>query len=676
MSISYRKDIDGLRGLSILLVILFHAKISGFSNGFIGVDIFFVISGFLITSIILKDLNNSQFSLKNFYFRRAKRILPVLLLILLAASVLAFLYMLPNDFTHFAKWLLASLVMLPNIAAWHVMGNYFSPAADSLPLLHLWSLGIEEQFYLISPIFLIILVKYSSNQKSLLFFIFLISLFSWLLALWGAINYPRAAFYLLPARSWELLLGSLVAIIHTNGRNNSFKFMNYWLLPLGALLCLVPSNKLPIYIFLEQNLACLFAAIIVLAGKESLKVNQILGSRFLVFIGLISYSLYLWHWLLLSFLSYQEAGISTGFISKFILILLSFLLAFLSWKYVEYPTRKLVFLVWKKWFLFIIAILLSLLVYVSIIISTSGIPSRFTDQQLAYANAATDVNPLRKLCHYGKYTEKTEPNLKQCLIGSKILGNDKVDFLIWGDSHADALTPALAKLGESYKLQGLQVSYSGGSALVNVKNLKWTDKNLKNYKNYIRNTLNFIKEEEIKNVFIMNRYIAWFLGPSPYELSQGSVLTEILYNNGNYKTNKRDEVLRLGLNDLIKILTSYDVNVWLIKPIPEVDRNSPVWLSRNITDQTDIWVTSYPERRRALDNMFVGLKNKYKNRLEILNPEKYLCRDIDQKCIIASTGHSLYCDDDHLSNYGALYLIEMLRPAFEKMDQDKASVFK
>lgn len=342
----------------------------------------------------------------------------------------------------------------------------------------------------------------------------------------------------------------------------------------------------------------------------------------------------------------------------------------------EQPTRRLGFLVWKKWSLAIIAIPLSLLAYILIIISTSGIPNRFTNQQLAYANAATDVNPLRKLCQYGEYTEKTEPNLNQCLIGSKISGSDKVDFLIWGDSHADALTPALAKLGETYKLQGLQVSYSGGSALVNVESLKWTDKNLRNYKNYIRNTLNFIKEKGIKNVFIMNRHIAVSSGPSPYELSEGSVLTEILYSNGDYKTNNRDEVLRLGLNDLIKILTSYDITVWLIKPIPEVDRNPPVWLSRNISDKTDIWLTSYPERRRALDNMFANLKNKYKNKLKILNPEKYLCRDIDQKCIIASAGHSLYYDDDHLSNHGALYLMEMLRPAFDKMSQNKVSEFK
>ncbi len=295
MSTSYRKDIDGLRGLSILLVILFHAKIPGFSNGFIGVDIFFVISGFLITSIILKDLNNSQFSLKSFYFRRVKRILPVFLLILLAASVLSFLYMLPNDLTHFAEWLLASLVILPNMAAWYFMGNYFSPAADSLPLLHLWSLGIEEQFYLAFPILLIILVKYSSNRNFLSFVVALICSFSWLLALWGSINYPGSAFYLLPTRSWELLLGSLVAMIHINGRNSSSKFIIYWTLPLGVLLFLLPSNKLPIYIFLEQNLACLFAAIIIITGKSPLKKNQILGSRFLVFIGLISYSLYLWH---------------------------------------------------------------------------------------------------------------------------------------------------------------------------------------------------------------------------------------------------------------------------------------------------------------------------------------------------------------------------------------------
>jgi len=207
---SYRPDIDGLRAIAVISVMFFHARLPGFGGGFVGVDMFFVISGFLISSIILWDISEKQFSLLDFYERRIRRILPVLLFIMLVTSILAWFVLLPNDFRRFGKYLIASLFMIPNVAAWKVSGNYFSPSVETNPLLHLWSLGVEEQFYIFFPIVLFFSVRYMREKLCWLLLI-LTLLLSSSMAIWFKENHSGFGFYWLPTRVWEFLLGVAIA---------------------------------------------------------------------------------------------------------------------------------------------------------------------------------------------------------------------------------------------------------------------------------------------------------------------------------------------------------------------------------------------------------------------------------------------------------------------------------
>ena len=214
-NIKYRKDIDGLRALAVLSVVLFHLDLSWVKSGFLGVDIFFVISGYLITSIIIRDLNNKSFSIKNFYLRRVRRILPALIVVLTVTTFLAWLILLPEDLKHYSRSLICAIISISNLHFFHSLSfGYFSTDASIIPLLHTWSLGIEEQFYIFWPIFLILLYKFnfSSRKKIIVITIILITL-SIVCFFWKS----EPKYYYFPVtRGFELLIGCLLAIILSN----------------------------------------------------------------------------------------------------------------------------------------------------------------------------------------------------------------------------------------------------------------------------------------------------------------------------------------------------------------------------------------------------------------------------------------------------------------------------
>ena len=206
---NYRPEIDGLRAVAVLPVILFHAGFLIFEGGFVGVDVFFVISGFLITNIILDELNKNEFSLTEFYERRARRILPALTIVMIACIPFTLIWFMPGDMKNFSESLISSSLFFSNILFWRESG-YFEMSSELKPLIHTWSLSIEEQFYILFPLLLIILWRFREN---IIFFVILICFFlSFSLAHWGAYNYPTASFWLLPTRGWELLLGVVISI--------------------------------------------------------------------------------------------------------------------------------------------------------------------------------------------------------------------------------------------------------------------------------------------------------------------------------------------------------------------------------------------------------------------------------------------------------------------------------
>lgn len=337
-SITYRPEIDGLRAIAVIPVILFHINAAWLPGGYIGVDVFFVISGYLITSIILDEYIRGVFSFRNFWLRRVRRILPVLIAMVLTTLLAGMIILYGPDMNNLGNQGVASLLSFANISHWLLVGNYWGYSAESSPFLHTWSLSVEEQFYLFFPVFLMIALKYFHNWLALT--VLIISLISMFLFFYGTQNHPSATFYLLPTRVWELGVGSLLAI---NNYKNIFNFNNNLILSIISFLVIMAS-----YFFISGDgdmspflIAPVIASAFVIAfSKESGGIiNKILSAFPVVYIGKISYSLYLWHWPVLV-LSRQLSLMLNAEVNYFYVISVIFILSVLSYHFIEIPTRR------------------------------------------------------------------------------------------------------------------------------------------------------------------------------------------------------------------------------------------------------------------------------------------------------------------------------------------------
>lgn len=340
-SIKYRAEIDGLRAVAVLPVILFHGGFDVFSGGFVGVDVFFVISGFLITSIILSDLEKGTFSVKKFYERRARRILPALFFVITACLPFAFAWMLPGELERFGESLVAVATFSANLFFWSTQ-EYFGPAAELQPMLHTWSLAVEEQYYVFVP--LVLMWFWSLGRRPLFALIAAAAAGSLVIAEWGWRHEPTANFYLLPTRAWELLAGSLIAFAPSSsqlaGRGSAvlkqigpyiglglILYSIFWFdqsIPIPSVYALIPVGG---------------TVLIIASATPGHPVTRALAARPLVAIGLVSYSAYLWHQPLFAFARIRLLGEPSHWLAGG-LAMLSLLLAYCSWRFVEAPFRS------------------------------------------------------------------------------------------------------------------------------------------------------------------------------------------------------------------------------------------------------------------------------------------------------------------------------------------------
>lgn len=340
-AMQYRPEIDGLRTLAVLPVILFHAGFDLFSGGFVGVDVFFVISGYLITSIILAELAAGQFTLTSFYERRARRILPALIFVMLICIPFAWLWMSPRELKDFAQSVVAVSFFASNILFWLESG-YFNGAAELKPLLHTWSLAVEEQYYVLFPLFL--MLTWRRGKRWILVVLALVAVSSLGFAEWSAHRYPDAAFYLLPFRIWELLLGAFAALhlAHSAKALAESRPMLGQFMAGAGLVCIAYGvfafDELTPFPGLNALAPATGALLIILFGIPSTFVGRLLATRPMVKIGLISYSAYLWHQPLFAFarLRSPHEPASWLFIT---LALASLVLAYLTWRHIEWPFR-------------------------------------------------------------------------------------------------------------------------------------------------------------------------------------------------------------------------------------------------------------------------------------------------------------------------------------------------
>ena len=442
-SISYRPDIDGLRAISVLVVILFHADLLWIQGGFIGVDVFFVISGYLITRSIDKEMLSNVFSFKAFYLRRIQRIIPVLVFVILVVSIPACFLLFANDLEAYGRTALHTILSTNNFYLWISGSNYFVGNTELMPLLHTWSLSVEEQFYFVWPPMLLLLHRFL-NLKNRLFFIVLFTLLGLALSVFLASNFPKVAYFLLPARFFELTLGAGLALFWDKIPELS-KIKNNLISIVGVLLILLPVvllNGTSTFPGFNAFYPCLGAVLLILSGKNSHTkgiVNRLLALKPLVFLGLLSYSMYLWHWPIFSFIKY--VGLELSLNKLLFALALTVVLSYFSWRYVEKPFRyRFKYNFSKTLLVILLPSLLIIGALYGVLDGKDGFPKRHPDL-IEFDKKNNYPNKLRRNC----YDVFKVGNCNQCALGVK---KDTLDGVLIGDSfanHSAAFIDVLAK---------------------------------------------------------------------------------------------------------------------------------------------------------------------------------------------------------------------------------------
>lgn len=454
----YRPDIDGLRAIAVLSVFINHLSASALPGGFIGVDIFFVISGFLITSQVHKEICEGNFSIKQFYKRRINRIAPVLMLVIVTTLLVGLIVLSPADLIRLGKSSAYAMVGLSNVFFWREYGSYFAGNSAEAPLLHTWSLGVEEQFYLIWPLLTLLLFKV--GRRYMLTILAILTVAAIAVSQAGVNVATSAAYYLLPTRFFELMIGGVLAllVVHvqpTTRLQSQFSLVAGFVLIIGSLALISKSSPFP---GVTAVWPCIGAALLIWAGSGRFTSSRLLLSRPMVFIGLISYSLYLWHWPIIAYLNYLNIAI--GPIVGTGVVVAAVGLSWLSWKFVETPMRRTgVSLTFSKVFAqrFVIPVV-ALVSIGGAAAYTKGFPQRF-DPRVVELETALESKPniLRSGCHVPTALYDTPPSEK-CRLGSE---KPTLDGILIGDSVANHFTGMLDVMAKAQSISLMDYTMDG-----------------------------------------------------------------------------------------------------------------------------------------------------------------------------------------------------------------------
>ncbi len=649
--LKYRPEIDGLRAVSVLGVLFFHADL-GFPGGYVGVDVFFVISGYLITSLIMKDRAAGKFSYLNFWERRVRRIFPALTVMVLVTTAVAMTVLLPGDLISYSKSVIAQALLIANVYYWRSSG-YFAASADLIPLLHTWSLAVEEQFYFFFPTVLA-LARFVSN-KVLTFFLGGLALVSFVLSVAGTQLFPTATFYLLPMRGWELLIGALVAIAIPPSR-----LSNRWNSTLtiaglaGILFAMLAYNSQTTFPGLNAALPCLGVALIVFANSAGVcSAGSLLALAPMVFVGQLSYSLYLWHWPVLVYLRYLTS-LELTLSLRIFAIAISFVAAYLSWRFVETPFRNQATVSRPRLMLGAAALTLLLVGLGAAVWQLRGLPARFSPEVVQLASAADSPAILRGIVPLGEPVQSTT----------------KPTFLLWGDSHAMALGELVGKLANEYHLSGYAIAGSARAPLLGAWNgnaSRTREETLKSN----RSAVDFVIENGIQHVILISRWSCYV------EDRPNDALKKFLVDRDDQPANPEvaRDVFRRSLENTVQKLREAGVTVWAVTQVPEQHEDIPRLLAIHQHYGKAGAVSSVTRSEHELLQ-----RNVNQIMRDVLGAEHVL--DVNEFCFdtqgvsrIQDNGHSLYRDGDHLSQYGADLLVRpALEPVFARIADESPQV--
>lgn len=673
----YRADIDGLRALAVVSVIFFHYGILGFSGGFIGVDVFFVLSGYLIGSIIFSQLQQDRFSFSRFYFRRVRRLFPAYALVVLATFIFAYWLMLPNDFRDFGQSLLASGVYASNILFYREAG-YFDTASHLKPLLHTWSLAVEEQFYIVFP--------FAAWLTALLAKRHLFAVFGTLtlLSLGAACIYiaqdASAVFYLYPFRAWEMFLGTLLAIGYIPPLRSSAAALAQSLLGIGliALPTALYDNATPFpgYAAIPP---CLGTALLIHAGATCQSgVQRVLAASIPNLIGRMSYSLYLWHWPIYVLHAYSKPqGITPWDVAAMMAATVA--LSVLSWKYVETPFRegKLPFSASQPKAFGFAAALSAVCVCLGLYIHVSnGVPGRLDTETLRFAQAAGDL--FRDLDGCKDADNDRLPGIAFCTLGDP-LNADKY-LLVWGDSHAGAYKQGLGAVIDPSQNPVLIAWYGGCPPVLGLHkdesvSSKRIDDICPQHNDAVRKLI--ATDERIQAVVLIGRWSYYANGSGVGVDNDNSI--RIWSGNDNHGTIDQAAYFVSAFETTVRDLKSHHKQVFIVEQVPEFERfrarelaiglmNGSADFEHSIAELTIEEYRDVMERQRIVQETLA--KVEHEGLATILRTHKYFCGVL--RCSLMLRGYPAYFDNNHISSFGAEQISPMFLPVKDFMDERRA----
>ena len=643
--VAYRREIDGLRAVAVLPVILFHAGFEVFSGGFVGVDVFFVISGYLITSIILRERGEGRFSILKFYERRARRILPALFVMVLACVPFALAWMLPWQLKDFGQSALAVALFSSNVLFWRQSG-YFAPAAEQQPLLHTWSLGVEEQYYILFPLMVLVLWRFGVRRMG--WVIAAAALASLGLSELGWRMQPTANFYLLPTRAWELLAGSLLAVwLTTRSRPTGLTAEAGGALGLGlivwSILSLDGGTPFP---SLWALLPVGGSVLVILCASPATWAGKVLGWGPMVGIGLISYSAYLWHQPLFAFARIRSiAAPSTGLMV--VLAALALGLAWITWRYVERPFRNPARVTRGRIFAGALAGSLLMIAAGLTAVLTNGLPARIAPEVLQMAAYATPLKGGPPGC-----VPVVGGNPDHCVFNPDLGAR----VAVWGDSHAMVMAPPLAAAFAARGYGLINLSHLGCAPVMGIKRLEsW---GCSEYKPGALATL--LAPDSPQIIILISRW-APILETTPFNNQEGGVEVDkpILYyrEGGPYTTPLTKAQIGAQMRATVEQLLAAGKTVVLVSNVPEVG-----WKVADTLTKEAFFGGGPP---RPLSVSYAVFTARNRSTMEALaplgapsglvrvDPSGLYCNTVMAgRCMAELNGRPIYSDDDHLNRIG------------------------
>jgi len=648
--LQYRPDIDGLRAIAVLSVVLFHIGVPHMDGGYVGVDIFFVISGFLITKIIAGEVERGDFSILRFYERRIRRIFPALFVMLIITALVSAAVLMPLDFKEFSASAVATTLFSSNIFFW-LKSDYFDQAAELKPLLHTWSLAVEEQYYTVFPLFMALVMPRWRHWRWVLGAVTLASL---VLSMVLVRHDSNMTFYLPFSRFWELLIGSLIAVGVPPPIQNKPARQALALTGLGLILFSVATYTHETRFPGESALLpCLGAAFILYADiRGPTWVGRLLSLRPMIWIGLISYSLYLWHWPVLVFARYVlMRPLET--LDKVLIFLVVMALAYLSWRFVERPFRRARNIGPKPLFIGAGVVAAVILAVGGAGYVFNGLPDRFPSAVRRYALASEDINPRRATCDRRSPSDIAAG--KVCTLGTP--GEGPATFAVLGDSFGDSLIPGVDTAARQAGRKGVILTQSGCYALIGV------DQGNPDCQKQLEASLAFIrKSPDIKTVLLIGRWTTAVNGSRFGALREKAMfIRDSDSAQSSYAENQR--VFERSMARTIGRLKPLNVVVVAYVPEQAVDVPRAAALARYFNPNPEIGVARdvYDARQAPVESILEPQSKALG--FKIVDAGKVLCDA--RECVGARDGKVLYFDDNHLSATGAQRLSGVIAQALK-----------